>query len=129
MLGDLVVTCGLTGGSYVFTGQAVNRSTVCRLPFAPLQGAQLRQPARAQGLRRAIALQTAQAQRQIIQTNLPALVQFGLLIQAISTHYKRQNLFDTKIELPMPQTDISDFLALAPETISCLIGYFSEKKF
>ena len=77
MLGDLVVTCGLTGGSYVFTGQAVNRSTVCRLSFARQQEAQLRQPSRAQGLLRAIALQTAQAQRQITRTNLPALGDLG----------------------------------------------------
>ena len=28
----------------------------------------------------------------------------------------------------MPQTDISDFLALAPWTISHLIGSFTEKK-
>ncbi|MDC3032459.1 hypothetical protein OA249_00680 [Litorivicinus sp.] len=129
MPGDLVGTCGLTRGLYVFTGQAVSRSTVCRLPFARLRGAQLRQLARAQGLFRAIAQHAAQAQRQITQTNLPALVQFGLLIQDISTHHKRRNLFGTEFELPMPQADISDFLALAPETISCLIGSFSEKKF
>ena len=43
----------------------------------------------AQGLRQAIAHQTAQAQRQIIQTDLPALVRFGMLIQAISTHHNK----------------------------------------
>ena len=129
MPGDLVGTCGLTGGPSVFTGQAVSRSTVCRLPFARLRGVQLKQLARAQGLFRAIAHQTAEAQCQTTQTNLPALVQLGLLIQEISTHQKRRNPFGTEFELPMPQTDISDFLALVPETISCLIGSFSEKKF
>ena len=125
---DFIGTCGLTGGPQVSAGQATSRSTVCRLPFAHLRETQIRQPARAQGLLRAIALQTAQAQRQISRTNQPALVRFGLLIQDISTHHKRRNLSATKFELPMPRTDISIFLALAPQTIRRLIGSFTEKK-
>lgn len=118
MPGDLIGTCGLTRGPHVFAGQALSRWTVYRLPFARLRGVQLRQPARAQGLLRAIAHQIAQAQRQIIRTNLPALVLFGLLIQEVSAHHKGRNLPGTKFELPIPRTDISDFLALAPETIN-----------
>lgn len=128
MLGDLIGTCGLTEGPYPFTAQALVRSTVCRLPFARLREAQLRQPARAQGLLQASAQQTGQAQRQITRANLTALVRFGLLIQDISTHHKRQNLSGTEFELPMPWADISDFLAPAPETINRLIGSYTEKK-
>ena len=125
---DFIGTCGLTGGPHISVGQGTSRSTVCRLPFAHLRETQIRKPARAQDLLQAIALQTAQVQRQISRTNLPALVRFGLLIQDISTHHKRRNLSGTKFELPMPLTNISNFLTLAPETIRRLIGSSTEKK-
>ena len=128
MPGDLVGACGLTGGHYTFTSQALSRTTVCRLPFDRLREAQLRQPVLAQGLLQAIAHQAAQAQRQITRTNLPALARFGLLILDISTHHKKRNLSGTEFELPMPRTDIADFLALAPETISRLISSLTEKE-
>ena len=82
----------------------------------------------AQGLLQAIAHQTGQAQRQITRTDLPALARLGMLIKDMSIHHKKQNLSGTEFELPMPRTDISDFIALAPRTISHLIGSFTEKK-
>lgn len=128
MQGDLVGAGALTGGRYGFTAQTLSRSTVCRFPFARLRDAQFRQPALAHGLLQAIAHQNGQAQHQMTRTVLPVLARFGLLIQDISTYYKRRNLSGTEFELPMPRTDISDSLALAPETISRLIGSFIEKK-
>ena len=128
MPGDLVGACGLTGGHYAFTAQALSRSTVGRLPFDRLREAQLRQPVLAQGLLQAIAHQATQAQRQVTRTNLPALARFGLLILDISTHHKKRNLSGTEFELHMPRTDIADFLVLAPETISRLISSLTERQ-
>ena len=126
--GDLVHACALTPGYYVFTDQALSRSTVCRFPFARLREAQLRQPALVQGPSQTIDHQTGQAQRKITQTDRPALARFGLLFKDISIHHKKQKLSGTEFELPIPRIDISDFLALTPETNSHLIGYFTEKK-
>ncbi len=128
MPGDLFSVCGLTESCYAFTVQALSRSTVCRLPFARSREERLEQPARAQGLLQAIAHQTAQAQRQITRTYLPALVRFGFLIQGISTHDKKRNLFGTEFGLPMTRTDIADFLALALAIISRLIGSLTKEK-
>ena len=128
MPGDLVGACGLNGGHYAFTNQALSRSMVCRLPFDRLREAQLKQPVLAQGLLQAIAHQAAQAQRQTTRTNLPALVRFGLLILDICTHHKKRNLSGTEFELPIPRTDIADFLALTPETISRLVSSLIERQ-
>ena len=126
--GDLVGACGLTGGHYAFTAQALSRYTVCRLPFDRLREAQLRQPMLAQGLLQSIAHQVAPAQRQIKRTHLPAFARFRLLILDISTHLKQRNLSAAEFGLPMPRTDIADFLALAPETISRLISSLTERQ-
>ena len=128
MPGDLVGAFARTRGRYAFTVQALSRSTICRFPFTRLQEAQLRQPALAQGLLQAIAHQTGQAQRQITRTDLPALTRFGMLIKDMSIHHNKQNLSGTEFEPPMPRAATSDFIALAPWTISHLIGSFSEKK-
>lgn len=72
--------------------------------------------------------QAAQAQRQITRTNLPAPARFGLLILDISTHHKKRNLSGTEFVLSMPRTDITDFLALDPETSSSLISSLTEKE-
>ena len=125
---DNVGARALSGGRYAFTAQALSRSTVCRFPLDCLREAQLRQPALAPGLLQAIAHQTGQAQRQITRIDLRAIARFGLLIKDISIHHKKQNLSGTEFQLPMPRTAISDFLALAPETISHLIGSFTAKK-
>ena len=128
MPGDLVGACGLTRDHYAFTAQALSQSTVYRLPLDRLREAQLRQPVLAQGLLQAIAHQATQAQRQITRTNLPPLARFELLILNISTHHKKRNLSGTEFELPVPRTDIADFLALAPETISRLINSLNERQ-
>jgi CRP/FNR family transcriptional regulator len=128
MPGDLVGAFALTGGRYAFIVQALSRSTICRFPLTRLQAAQLRQPGLAQGLLQVIAHQTGQAWRQITRTELLSLAQFGMLIKNMSIHHKKQNLSTTEFELPMPRTDISDFIALAPGIISHLIGSFTEKK-
>ena len=125
---DLVGARALSRGRYVFTAQALSRFIVCRFPFACPREAQLRQPVLAPGLLQAIALQTGQAQRQITRIDLPAIVRFALLIKDISIHHKKQNLFGTELQLPMRRTAISEFLALAPETIGHLIGSFTAKK-
>lgn len=127
MLGDFVSTCGLMEGHYAFTAQALSRSTVRRLPFDRLQEAQLKQPALAQGLLQAIAQHDAQARCQITRTNQPELERFGVMIQDISAYHKRRNLSGTEFELPMPRTDIANFLALAPEIISRLISALAER--
>jgi CRP/FNR family transcriptional regulator len=119
--GDLVGACGLTCGQYAFTAQALDRSTVCRLPMERFRDAALRQPTLSQGLLQALANQAAQAQRQITRTNLPALARLALLIKDLSSHHKKRALSATEFDLPMPRTDIADYLALAPETISRLI--------
>ena len=94
--------------------QALSRSTICRFPFA-LQEAQLRQPTLAQGLLQAIAHQTAQTQRQITRTDLPALTRFGMLIKDISIHHNKQNLSVLNLSHACHGSDISDFIALAPD--------------
>lgn len=119
--GDLIGACGLTCGEYAFTARALDRSTVCRLPLDRLRDAAIRQPALTQGLLQALSNQAAQAQRQITRTNLPALARFALFIKDLSTHHRKRSLSATEFNLPMPRTDIADFLALAPETISRLI--------
>ena len=129
MSGDFVSACGLTGGHYAFTAQALSRSTVRRFPFDRLREAQLRQPSLTQGKLQTVAHHDAQAQRQITRTNLPALDRFGLMIQDISTHHKRRNLSGTEFGPPMPRTDIADFLALARETISRLISSQPRERF
>lgn len=126
--GDLVGACGLTCGQYAFTAQALDRSTVCRLPMDRLRDASLRQPALVQGLFQALATQAAQAQRQVTRTNLPALARFAIFIKDLSTHHKKRSLSAKEFELPMPRTDIADFLALAPETISRLIATLTSKE-
>ena len=127
MPGDLVGACGLTCGQYPFTAQALDRSTVCRLPLDRLREAQLRQPMLTQGLLQALSNQAAQAQRQVTRTNLPALARFSLFIKDISSHHKKRHLSATEFDLPMPRTDIADFLALAPETISRLIASLTKQ--
>ena len=72
--------------------------------------------------------QTGQAQRQITRTDLPALTRFGMLIKDMSIHRNKQNLSGTEFEPPMPRAATSDSIALAPWTISHLIGSFIEKK-
>ena len=128
MPGDIVGARALSGGRYAFTAQALSHSTVFQFPFGCLREAQLRQSALASGLLQAISNQTDQAQCQIIGIDLPALARFGILIEDISIHLKKQNLSSTEFELPMPRTDISDFLALAPETICHLIQSFAEER-
>jgi CRP/FNR family transcriptional regulator, anaerobic regulatory protein len=125
--GDLVGACGLTCGQYAFTAQALDRSTVCRLPMDRLRDATLRQPMLIQGLMQALSNQAAQAQRQITRTNLPALARFAIFIKDLSGHHKKRSLSAKEFELPMPRTDIADFLALAPETISRLIATLTGK--
>ncbi|NCX48792.1 MAG: hypothetical protein EBW81_04665, partial [Gammaproteobacteria bacterium] len=88
---------------------------------------QLRQPTLTQGLLQALSNQAAQAQRQITRTNLPALARFALFIKDISSHHKKRHLSSTEFDLPMPRTDIADFLALAPETISRLIASLTKQ--
>ncbi len=119
--GDLVGACGLTCGQYAFTAYALDRSTVCRLPIERFRDASLLQPSLMQGLLQALSNQAAQAQRQITRTNLPALARLSLFIKDLSSHHKKRSLSAVEFELPMPRTDIADFLALAPETISRLI--------
>ncbi len=119
--GDLVGACGLTCGQYAFTAYALDRSTVCRLPIERFRDASLLQPSLTQGLLQALSNQAAQAQRQITRTNLPALARLSLFIKDLSSHHKKRSLSAVEFELPMPRTDIADFLALAPETISRLI--------
>ena len=126
--GDLVGACGLTCGQYAFTAQALDRSTVCRLPLDRLREAQLRQPMLTQGLLQALSNQAAQAQRQITRTNLPAIARLALLIQDVSSHHKKRHLSATEFELPMARTDIADFLGLAPETISRLIASLADQQ-
>ncbi|MGA1207623.1 MAG: helix-turn-helix domain-containing protein [Litorivicinaceae bacterium] len=120
--GDLVGACGLSCGEYAFTAVALDRSTVCRLPMDRLREASLRQPLLTQGLLQALSTQAAIAQRQITRANLPALARFALFLRDLSAHHKRRSLSAVTFDLPMPRTDIADYLSLAPETISRLLA-------
>lgn len=120
--GDLMGACGLSFGQYAFTAVALDRSTVCRLPMDRLREASLRQPLLMQGLLQALSTQAATAQRQITRANLPALARFALFLRDLSAHHKRRSLSAVTFDLPMPRTDIADYLSLAPETISRLLA-------
>ena len=103
MPGDLVGTCVLNSGQYAFTAQALDRSTVCRLPLDRLREAQLRQPMLTQGLLQALSNQAAQAQRQVTRTNLPALARFALFIKDISSHHNKRHLSCLLYTSPSPR--------------------------
>ena len=120
--GDLICACGLACGQYAFTAIALDRATVCRLPMDRLREASLRQPLLTQGLLQALSTQAVIAQRQITRANLPALTRFALFLRDLSAHHRRRSLSAIAFDLPMPRTDIADYLSLAPETISRLLA-------
>lgn len=121
--GDLFGLDGVGDGSHTCSAQALERSLICRINFADLEQHMARMPKLQRLLLQLMSDQLNAAHGLICSlsqsTAEERVVRF---ILELSDRYRQRKLSGTEFRLAMTKTDAANYLGLAVETLSRVLG-------
>jgi len=117
--GDIIGFDALATDHHVSQAEALERSSLCELPYAKLQQVTRDVPALQHQLLRVISREVASEHDHLVMMGKQqAQEQLASFLQSIADRYARLSRDNTVLNLPMSRMDIANYLGLVVETVS-----------
>jgi CRP/FNR family transcriptional regulator len=125
--GEIVGVDALASGRHACQAEALERTSICELPFAQLQRFVSDIPALHRQLLRVISREVVQEHQHLITMGQQqAHVRLAIFLKSLSDRYVTLHRNGTDLTLPMSRGDIANYLGLAIETVSRLFARFTD---
>jgi CRP/FNR family transcriptional regulator len=124
--GELFGLEGIATGGYCCSAQALERSSVCELPFEALEGLGAQVPSLMRQMLRVMSREIGHDKRVLQATKAGAERRLAAFLLSLSERYEARGFSATEFRLTMSRADIGNFLGLADETVSRLFTRFQE---
>jgi len=121
--GELVGVDGLTNDHYLCSAEALERTSICQLPYAQLQKVTSEVPALQRQLMRVISREmVAEQGHMVMMGKQQAQERLAIFLYSLSERYKRLSRDSSDLVLSMSRYDIANYLGLVVETVSRLFS-------
>ena len=125
--GEIVGIDALANDRHISQAEALERSSICELPYAQLQKVTTEVPALQRQLMRVISREVVAEHRHLVMMGKqPAQERLAIFLQSLSDRYSRLHRDGTTLILPMSRNDIANYLGMVVETVSRLFTRLAE---
>ncbi len=125
--GEIIGFDALASNQHVSQAEALERSSVCELPYMQLQQVTSEVPALHRQLMRVISREVVEEHRHLmVMGRQQAQEQLATFLRSLSDRYLRLQRDGTMLNLPMSRYDIANYLGLVVETVSRLFSRMEE---
>jgi CRP/FNR family transcriptional regulator len=125
--GEIVGFDALALNRHVSQAEALERSSICELPYARLQQVVSEVPALQRQLMRVISREVIEEHRHLVMMGRQqAQEQLAIFLKSLADRYLRLQRDGVALSLPMSRYDIANYLGLAVETVSRLFSRLEE---
>ncbi len=123
--GELLGLDAISAGTHPSTASALETTAVCEIPFNELEGLAMETPGLNQQLLRIMSRELCNEQDMLhALARRTAEQRLAILLLTLSQRFARRGLSATRFRLPMSRHELSNYLGLAPETMSRLFRRF-----
>ncbi len=128
MAAEMVGLDAVSAGVHPCEAVALESSTVCEIPFDDLEDLSRELPGLQRQLLRLMSREIFH-DHEMLQalTRRTADERLAIALMNFSRRFSRRGLSATRFRLPMSRSDLSNYLGLAPETLSRLFRRFQEQ--
>ena len=125
--GEIIGFDALASNRHVSQAEALERSSICELPYARLQQVTSEVPALHRQLMRVISREVIEEHRHLVMMGRQqAQEQLAIFLKSLADRYLRLQLDSTTLTLSMSRYDIANYLGLVVETVSRLFSRLEE---
>ncbi len=126
--GELIGLDAINSGRHPCSSAALETSSVCEIPFEHLEDLATRIPGLQRQLLRLMSKEIFE-DHEMLQAlaKRTAEQRLAIMLLSLSDRFTKRGLSATRFRLPMSRNDLSNFLGLAPETLSRLFKRFQEQ--
>ncbi len=125
--GEIIGVDALASDRHVSQSEAMERSSVCELPYTRLQDVVSEVPALHRQLMRVISREVVEEHKHMaILGKQPAQERLATFLKSLADRYARLHRDPTELVLPMSRYDIANYLGLVVETVSRLFTRMEE---
>ncbi|MFC5525450.1 helix-turn-helix domain-containing protein [Rhodanobacter ginsengisoli] len=121
--GEIVGIDGLTSDHHMCSAEALERTSICELPYAQLQHVTGAVPALHRQLMRVVSREmVAEHEHMVMMGRQQAQERLAIFLQGLAVRYARLSRDPATLTLPMSRYDIANYLGLVMETVSRLFS-------
>jgi len=125
--GEIIGFDALALNRHVSQAEALERSSICELPYARLQQVISEVPALHRQLMRVISREVIEEHRHLVMMGRQqAQEQLAIFLKSLADRYQRLQRDGVALSLPMSRYDIANYLGLVVETVSRLFSRLEE---
>lgn len=125
--GEIVGVDALASDRHMSQAEALERSSICELPYTRLQKVVAAVPALNRQLMRIISREVVQEHRHlVVMGKQPAQERLAIFLASLADRYNRLQRDGTRLTLTMSRSDIANYLGLVVETVSRLFTRMEE---
>jgi CRP/FNR family transcriptional regulator len=125
--GEILGFDALATNLHVSQAEALERSSICELPYARLQQVTSDVPALHRQLMRVISREVVEEHRHLVMMGRQqAQEQLASFLRSLADRYQRLHRDGSALNLPMSRYDIANYLGLVVETVSRLFSRMEE---
>lgn len=125
--GEIVGVDALANDRHMSHAVALERSSICELPYSRLQQVMSDIPALHRQLMRVISREVAEEhQHMVVMGRQPAQERMAIFLRSLSDRYQRLQRDPSALSLSMSRYDIASYLGLVVETVSRLLTRMEE---
>ncbi|MQM38560.1 Transcriptional activator protein Anr [wastewater metagenome] len=126
--GEVVGLDAINEGSHPCGAQALETTTVCEVPFERLEALSTRIPGLQRQLLRLMSKEIFSDHEMLhALANRSAEERLAVVLLSLSKRFARRGLSPWRFRLPMSRSELSNYLGVAPETMSRLFRRFQER--
>lgn len=117
--GEIVGVDALASDRHMSQAEALERSSICELPYTRLQKVVAEVPALNRQLMRIISREVVEEHRHlVVMGKQPAQERLAIFLASLADRYHRLHRDGTRLTLTMSRSDIANYLGLVVETVS-----------
>ncbi len=125
--GEIIGFDALATDRHVSHAEALERTSICELPYARLQQVTSEVPALHRQLMRVISREVVEEHRHmVVMGRQQAQEQLAIFLKGLADRYQRLQRDGTALTLSMSRYDIANYLGLVVETVSRLFSRLEE---
>jgi CRP/FNR family transcriptional regulator len=125
--GEIIGFDALASNQHVSQAEALERSSICELPYAHLQRVTSEVPALHRQLMRVISREVVEEHRHLmVMGRQQAQEQLATFLKSVADRHQRLQRDSTTLNLSMSRYDIANYLGLVVETVSRLFSRMEE---
>lgn len=125
--GELFGLEAISSGAYCCSAQALERSSVCELPFNELERLGEQVPGLMRQLLRVMSREMGRDKSVLQAAKTSAEQQFAMFLLGLAERFRARGFSASDFRLSMSRVDIGNFLGLAEETVSRLFRRFQDQ--